>query len=427
MNVRKCRIRDFAGGLLAALLLLTPAMVWGLEPAEVIVVANRSASDSVDLARYYMEKRGIPKENLVRIDTTTKEYCSREEYDAKIAAPVRGFLRENAGKGFRCLVTMSGIPLRVEPPAMTGSEKKLYKQLHKERDETGKKLRSLADPKGAEAAVLKDALAGLEKQLKALERRDQGAAVDSELTLLLNESYPLEQWVLNPYFPGFQGKVLPFGKKDVLMVSRLDAPSEKIVRRVIDDSLAAEDHGLKGTAYFDARWKKPLTAKLDGYAYYDNSLHRAAERLGARGIPVVINDRPGLFQAGEAPVAALYCGWYSLGRYVDAFDWQPGAVGYHIASVECSTLRAGSSQGWCKRMLEDGVAATVGPVAEPYVQAFPVPDIFFGLLTDGRFALAEAYFLSMPYLSWQMVLIGDPLYRPYKRRVQPVSGSPERP
>jgi len=65
-------------------------------------------------------------------------------------------------------------------------------------------------------------------------------------------------------------------------------------------------------------------------------------------------------------------------------------------------------------MLEKGVAATIGPVYEPYVESFPVPEIFFSLLIDGYLSLAECYFISTPFLSWQMVLIGDPLYRPFK-------------
>jgi uncharacterized protein (TIGR03790 family) len=65
-------------------------------------------------------------------------------------------------------------------------------------------------------------------------------------------------------------------------------------------------------------------------------------------------------------------------------------------------------------LLEKGAAATVGPVSEPYLQAFPVPEVFFGLLVGGRVTLAECYALSIPFLSWQMVLIGDPLYRPFK-------------
>jgi len=56
-------------------------------------------------------------------------------------------------------------------------------------------------------------------------------------------------------------------------------------------------------------------------------------------------------------------------------------------------------------------AATIGPVGEPYVQAFPVPRIFFDFLTEGYLTLAESYIISLPYLSWKMVLVGDPLYR----------------
>jgi uncharacterized protein (TIGR03790 family) len=86
-------------------------------------------------------------------------------------------------------------------------------------------------------------------------------------------------------------------------------------------------------------------------------------------------------------------------------------VGFHIASSECATLKGKNSQVWCKKMLDKGIAATIGPVGEPYVQSFPVPEIFFHYLTEGYLTLAESYLISLPYLSWKMVLIGDPLYR----------------
>ncbi len=251
-----------------------------------------------------------------------------------------------------------------------------------------------------------------------MDKHDQGAAVDSELALVLAGTYPLKGWVANPYFTGFQQQQLPLGKDEVLMVARLDGPSEKIVRRIIDDSLATEAVGLKGTAYFDARWAKPdAQKKLEGYAFYDNSLHLAAERIkSSRKMKAVVNDKEALFQPGEAPGAALYAGWYSLARYVDAFDWAAGGGRLSHRQQGMRTLRPATSQGWCKRMLEDGIAATVGPVAEPYLQAFPVPEVFFSVLIDGYYTLAEAYFLSLPYLSWQMVLVGDPLYRPFRNK-----------
>ena len=120
---------------------------------------------------------------------------------------------------------------------------------------------------------------------------------------------------------------------------------------------------------------------------------------------------PALFGENTCPQTALYCGWYSLAKYVDSFEWTRGSVGFHMASSECVSLKASNRAFWCKNILERGAVATVGPVGEPYIQGFPMPEIFFNLLTEGRLTLAEAYLVALPYLSWKMILVGDPLYR----------------
>jgi len=130
-------------------------------------------------------------------------------------------------------------------------------------------------------------------------------------------------------------------------------------------------------------------------------------------MPVVLNDKQELFQPGDAPNAAIYCGWYSVRKYVDAFDFVDGAVGFHIASFEAQNLHDPKSSNWCAAMLRDGITATLGAVAEPYLHTFPEPKAFFTeLFNDNR--LAEAYYKTKPFNSWQLVLIGDPLYRPFK-------------
>jgi hypothetical protein len=53
-------------------------------------------------------------------------------------------------------------------------------------------------------------------------------------------------------------------------------------------------------------------------------------------------------------------------------------------------------------------------VAEPYLESFPEPGVFFGSLLAGN-SLIESYTIANPFWSWQMVLIGDPLYRPFKK------------
>jgi uncharacterized protein (TIGR03790 family) len=193
-----------------------------------------------------------------------------------------------------------------------------------------------------------------------------------------------------------------------LMVSRLDGSSEKIALGLVEKAIAAERAGLTGSAYFDS-------GKGGGgmYAKFDNYIHDTAMLVKNRTkLKVGEETTSALFQPGQCPDTVLYCGWYSLAKYVDAFDFVVGAVGYHIASFEAINLRDPQSTQWCPSMLRDGITATLGPVAEPYLHTFPRPDEFFSQLLNGK-QLVEAYYRTKPFNSWQMLLIGDPLYRPF--------------
>lgn len=416
-----CRSGAFVFLCLFGLMAGSVSLVLALEPGEVLVLANRNAHGSVGLAKYYMEKRGIPKENLLQLWMTDKEHCGREEFEKKAVGPVRKHLKEkDPSRRIKCLVCMYGLPLKVSPPALNAVEEKELEDLKRQREEVSKELEKAKAEKPEKEKDVGKEYDELNRKIRKVRKDDQRSSFDSEIALVLKEDYPFSGWVPNPLFLGFRGKETSVSREETLMVARLDGPTDEIVRRIIDDSLSVEKTGLQGVAYFDARWPKPGDEKAGkmkmGYGFYDRSIHLAADRVQKSGrLRVVVNDKRGLFQPGECPAAALYCGWYSLARYVPAFSWKQGAVGYHIASSECSTLKRKDSQVWCKRMLEEGAAATVGPSSEPFVQAFPLPELFFGALIDGRLTLAECYFLSLPFLSWQMVLLGDPLYRPFGR------------
>jgi uncharacterized protein (TIGR03790 family) len=235
------------------------------------------------------------------------------------------------------------------------------------------------------------------------------AAVDSELATLFWPPFPLDRYVANPLHMDEHGDA----PGRTLMVCRLDGPSEEVVRRMIDLSVAVERNGLVGRAYVDARGRTGGSP----YAVYDQDLTRLAGLLKTHTtIPTVLDEREQLFQPGECPDAALYVGWYSLARYVDAFSFVPGAVGYHIASSEAVSLRRANNSQWCAQLLNHGVVATLGPVEEPYLTAFPRATEFFGLLLTGKYTLVECYYLTTPYVSWMMTLIGDPLYNPFGAR-----------
>ena len=418
IKITRCFVK-LISSLLPTIVFLLPAASWALTPEQVVVVANNKDRHSVDLAKYYMNKRNIASTNLIEINAPTEEQCSREDYERLIVSPIKAFLEQNDPKGnkFHCLVALYGIPLKVLPPKLTSEELKHLLELQKRYDAVRNQIiRAERQKDEQELKVLREDEAEIKKHINQVGKVFQGAAVDSELALVREDHYALDGWLPNKYFLGYRGKEIRNMPQKAILVSRLDGPSEEIVRRIIDDSLQAEKEGLHGKAYFDARWPDPGDKEVKGsYAFYDRAIHKAARLVEkSKRMPVVVDSRQELFQPGECPDAVLYCGWYSLAHYVDAFTWVRGAVGYHIASQECQTLKNKGSQVWCKMMLEKGVAATLGPVAEPYVQAFPIPDVFFGLLIDGRLTLAECYALSTPFWSWQMVLVGDPLYRPFK-------------
>ncbi len=387
---------------LAILLCTWPAPGEALTPDQLVIVANRLVPESVRLAQYYMKKRNVPPENILQIETSREEQIEREQYEREVASPIRGFLTKNdpEGKRFKCIVLVYGIPLRVAPPGLTIPELTRVLELRQ-------RLAELQE-------TMKDEIAKTEREIQQASKALQRASVDSEIALVMEKEYPLDGWLPNRYFVGFRGKEIRNVPQSVILVSRLDGPSEATVYRIIDDSVQTETSGLVGKAYFDARWPEKDDKNLSQYEIYDRAIHNAARIVEKSGrLPVVLDEQERLFQPGEAPDAALYAGWYSLGKYVDAFTWVKGAIGFHIASAECTTLRTKESTVWCKAMLEKGVAATLGPVSEPYVQAFPLPNVFFGCLLDGN-SLVECYAVANPFWSWQMVLIGDPLYRPFK-------------
>lgn len=85
----------------------------------------------------------------------------------------------------------------------------------------------------------------------------------------------------------------------------------------------------------------------------------------------------------------------------------------HLHSFSAADFKV-PGRGWSSALLEKGAAVTVGNVYEPFLGACHRFDIFVDRLLDG-YTVAEASWMSMPVLSWQGVVFGDPLYRPYAR------------
>jgi uncharacterized protein (TIGR03790 family) len=392
------------------LILLYCRAGFALQPGEILVIANSDNASSVQIAGYYCKMRHVPTENIFTLSLATelKDTISRDDYDKRLAGPIREklFSLEFAGK-IRCLLTTYGVPYKVEPRGiLKGFEDRLNEL--KESAEQEKKAIELLLQEGktgsSEHRQKSDKLAQLQLEIDRISGRETGASVDSELSMVLCGAYELYRWQPNT----LRDNVLDRDFK-TLMVCRLDGSDEQIVKGLVDKALAAEKNGLKGIAYIDSRG---LVAK-NVSGYYDQSLRDLAEltRLQTQ-LPVEEERTESLFAPGICPQAAIYCGWYSLKKYIDAFDFVDGAVGYHIASFEAANLRDPNSSQWCPAMLRDGITATLGAVAEPYLHSFPQPREFFQELFSGK-CLVEAYYRTNPFNSWQLLLIGDPLYKPF--------------
>ena len=391
--------------------LLSAGGVFALEPHEIVVITNRDIAESMQIARYYCEKRGVPKENILDLPLgkNLRDTISRGDYEKQLAGPIRRefFTRERLGK-IKCLLTLYGVPFKVGRRGVLVGQEGRLQELKAVAEEEKKRVEQLKQDNQVDSDQYKQAagrLAQLQIEIGRISGTETDAALDSELSMVLFEVYDLYRWQPNMLKNDVMGL-----RYRTLMVSRLDGPDDSIAKGLVDKAMAAEEVGLRGTAYIDSRG---ITAE-NLYGHYDQSLRDlAALTRQQTDIPVVEEQTPALFAPGSCPAAALYCGWYSLKKYVDAFDFVDGAVGYHIASFEAADLHDPNSTEWCPAMLKDGITATLGPVAEPYLHSFPEPIAFFGELYAGR-CLAEAYYSTAPFNSWKLLLIGDPLYTPFK-------------
>jgi len=384
-----------------------------LDPGEILVIANSNIAASVQLARYYCQKREVPAENIlaVSLGVELKDTISRSDYEKWLAGPIRKKLLDLqfAGK-IRCLLTTYGVPYKVGGRGtLKGLEAKLRELTELATQERTKlkqlEQNGLANSTEHERASLD--LAQIQLDIDWITGKETDASVDSELSMVMFGPYELYRWQPNMLRNSVSGSGFI-----TLMVCRLDGPDYTVAKGLIDKAIATEQTGLKGIAYIDSRGLQNKPGYLPGY--YDQSLRDLAVLTRLRTqLPVQEEQTQALFAPGACPQAALYCGWYSLKKYVDAFDFVDGAVGYHISSFEAVNLRDPNSTQWCPAMLKDGITATLGAVAEPYLHSFPEPRDFFLELYNGS-CLVEAYYRTNPFNSWQLLLIGDPLYTPFK-------------
>jgi uncharacterized protein (TIGR03790 family) len=370
---------------LLSLLLVLDIHAEQLLAPQTIVVYNKAAPDSADLAKFYAQQRGISRDHIVGLNCPLEEEISRDDYDATIAQPLQKIfaakhwwtVRERdeqksvTATSIRFVAVIKGVPLKVRPAATP-----------------------YPGDKPSEGPI---------------GGRNE-ASVDSELSVLGNYSAQISGAVSNPYFQSFK-PIGDFQNPILLLVCRLDAPTAAIVKRMIVNAIAAEKNGLWGRGYIDAAHNTS-----GGLQEGDKWMAEIQKQMRKVGIPVVYEDTPATFPDGfPMSDCALYYGWYTggiAGPFLQPdFRFPVGAIAIHIHSYSASTLRD-ENANWAAPLVSRGATATLGTVYEPYLHLTTHLDILNDRLLHG-FTFAESAYMGTPALSWMNVMVGDPLYRPY--------------
>ena len=358
--------------------------------ARVVLVTNRADPDSKRIAEYYALRRGVPVENIISLEMPTQQTITWREFVLTVWQPLQD---ELVNRGWIDSVAMS---LHDE----YGRRKMAF---------SGHKMSYLIVCRGVPLRIKNEPsfVSKVKGMPDSPQMRTNRSAVDSELTLLAVGNYNINSFVPNPLYRMESPQQLIL--ESVVRVSRLDGPSAKDVFGMIDGALEAEKNGLIGRAYVDTKGPYPQGERW---------LKFTAKEMEKQHFPTTQRDEKGTFSIGarfDAP--AIYAGWYTTnvnGPFtLPGFRFAPGAVAMHIHSYSAHTLHS-DDLAWCGPLLARGAAATVGAVYEPYLNFMHHPDLLFKGLAQGM-TLGEAAYYSLPSLSWQNVLVGDPLYRPFQR------------
>ena len=226
--------------------------------------------------------------------------------------------------------------------------------------------------------------------------------------------YPRAGLVPNPFYRQKEAQ-FTHARFPIYLVTRLAGYDFDDVKGIVDRSLAARNQG-----------KFVLDLKSDDDSEGNNWLRTAALALPKER---VVMDESTKVVTGEKDVIG-YAGWGSNdpNRHQRnlGFQWLPGALVSEYVSTDGRTFQrppadwtigtwkeaggwfAGSPQTLTADYIHEGATGCSGHVYEPFLEFTPHPDQLFPAYFHRR-NLAESYYLAIPGLSWQNIVVGDPL------------------
>ena len=365
-------------------LLLAPAPARAQSGENVLLVTNDRSPISATIADHYARARGVPQNNRVRITAEPSDEVTRADYERLIEAPIARWISRNAAHDRILYVVLAkGVPLRIGGTSGRGGTI---------------------------------------------------ASVDSELTLLYRKMtgvrVAVAGQVANPFYGGdtsvAQAKLFSHLAHDIYLVTRLDGFTERDVLALIDRGAASSRDGvivLDGKAGWDEAGNKWLQAAADwltanGFKdrlVFDTTSRVLTDQANVLGYYSWGSNDPAIkvrrfgFTFAPGALAGMYVSSDGRSFAEPPADWQIGSWNNR------KTFFANSPQSLTGDLIHEGATGASGHVAEPYLDATIRPQLLFPAYLSGL-NLAESFYLAMPYLSWQTVVVGDPLCVPFPRK-----------
>ena len=352
---------------IAGIFLLHPSVL-AQSSENVLVVINQADTLSRRIGDYYISKRSIPLKNVCRLQVTAEETIPADVYEKQVEQRVKACLQQQGlSEKILYIVTTMGVPLRISGKPAEG-----------------------------------------------------GGAVDSELCLLYAKArgarFDRAGIVGNPFY-GKVNEKFQHPRFPLYLVTRLAGYDFEDVKGIIDRALMARNRG-----------KFVIDLKSNDSAPGNDWLREAAALLPPNR---VILEETSMVLYDQTDVIA-YAAWGSNDpnrkrRFV-GFHWLPGAIVTEYVSTNGRTFRrppdswnistwkdrehwfAGSPQSMTADYLHEGDTGASGHVDEPFLGGTPRPNYLLPAYYNGR-TLAESYYLAIPGLSGENIVVGDPLCR----------------
>lgn len=415
-------VRRVAGVLMVLGTLFAPETTWGGGgPENVLLVVNPRSQASLTVGNYYRALRNIPGENVLYLPWDPKERITDvDRFRDKILIPILEEIeRRGASVRIDYVVYSADFPWGIELEKDIQRFVKQHPELLPRPKRAGAEGRDGDDEESLrdrwpKVLTPRGSINGLTYLYAGVLARRPDYYMSLRVNQYMRRATPEQKDVPTLGFGSQQafgphGEPVNRGERYLLSTVLAVVADEDTRGNTLEEvleylrrSAAADGSFPQGTIYFVQNGDVRSRTR-------DSAYPEVVEALQALGIKAEIVH-------GQLPLGKPDCQGVMMGTA--QFDWAasgsailPGAICDHLTSLG-GVMTHSAGQTPLTEFLRHGAAAASGTVTEPFAIAekFPLPTIHLHYARGC--SVAEAFYQSV-YAPYQLLIVGDPLCRPW--------------